>query len=410
MQNSDYWLTDRVLDNNGTLGIALFYLNEIAPTGSKITRVQMTAASSDHGDGKFFIVQSYATDSQEEIIWNQAFLNGDVTTNNQVPDGSTYSNIGSGPSNGTLEFNADGTYKYTPNENFVGVDTFEYQVCLPAPNTTTCDTATVTITVRRDSDGDGVPDYLDLDSDNDGILDTIESGGNDPFGDEDNDGVFNYQDNEDNGNGGPGGTTDYTDTNNDGIPDVYDFDEDGIPNHLDLDSDNDGITDVIEAGGTDSNNDGLADGNVNEDGIPSSAGSGLTPTNSDSDDLPNFLDLDSDNDGLYDLLEAGGTDADNNGIADDLSDSDNDGLADIYDGNCTSISSYALNAVSIGTSKPYFNNEANAIGVPSNSYAESTQNAFLVLNFGKTLPANTTITIHAAINSYDQACRRKTSR
>ncbi|QXP66782.1 T9SS type A sorting domain-containing protein [Polaribacter sp. AHE13PA] len=400
--DSDYWLTDRVLDNNGTLGIALFYLNEIAPTGSKITRVQMTAASSDHGDGKFFIVQSYATDSQEEIIWNQAFLNGDVTTNNQVPDGSTYSNIGSGPSNGTLEFNADGTYIYTPNENFVGVDTFEYQVCLPAPNTTTCDTATVTITVRRDSDGDGVPDYLDLDSDNDGILDTIESGGNDPFGDEDNDGVFNYQDNEDNGNSGPGGTTDYTDTNNDGIPDVYDFDEDGIPNHLDLDSDNDGITDVIEAGGTDSNNDGLADGNVNEDGIPSSAGLGLTPTNSDSDDLPNFLDLDSDNDGLYDLLEAGGTDADNNGIADDLTDSDNDGLADIYDGNCMSESSYALDAVSTGTSKPYFNNETNAIGVPSNSYAESTQNAFLVLNFGKTLPANTTITIHAAVNNYNQ--------
>ncbi|MDN3620479.1 Ig-like domain-containing protein, partial [Polaribacter undariae] len=399
-ENSDYWLSDRVVENNGTIGIALFYLSEIAPIGSKITRVQLTAATRDHGDGKFFILQSYATDSQEEIIWNQTFLNGDVTTNNQVPDGSTYSNI-STPSNGTLVFNADGTYEYTPNTNFVGVDTFKYQVCLPVPNTATCDTATVTITVRRDSDGDGVPDYLDLDSDNDGILDTVESGGNDPYGDEDNDGIFNYQDNEDNGNGGPGGTTDYTDTNNDGIPDVYDFDGDGIPNHLDLDSDNDGITDVIEAGGTDNNNDGKADGDVNEDGIPSSAGSGLVPTNSDSDNLPNFLDLDSDNDGIYDLLEAGGTDTDNNGIVDNLSDLDNDGLADIYDDTCEipAIPGSTFYATAITDSR-HFTNTSNTIGNPGTTFATGPSTYpgsnpyYIIFDFAETIPNGAEVTFY----------------
>ena len=45
-----------------------------------------------------------------------------------------------------------------------------------------------------------------------------------------------------------------------------DTDGDGIVNHLDLDSDNDGIPDIIEAGGTDGNNDGRVDGFVDGDG------------------------------------------------------------------------------------------------------------------------------------------------
>ncbi|WP_407268158.1 Ig-like domain-containing protein [Tenacibaculum maritimum] len=39
-----------------------------------------------------------------------------------------------------------------------------------------------------------------------------------------------------------------------------DTDGDGIPNYLDLDSDNDGCNDVIESGGVDEDNDGIADG------------------------------------------------------------------------------------------------------------------------------------------------------
>ncbi|MEN3325179.1 LamG-like jellyroll fold domain-containing protein, partial [Mariniflexile soesokkakense] len=53
---TDYWLSDRVVENNGTIGIALFYLDDIAPRGSIITKAQLTASSADHADGKLFIL------------------------------------------------------------------------------------------------------------------------------------------------------------------------------------------------------------------------------------------------------------------------------------------------------------------------------------------------------------------
>ena len=84
-----------------------------------------------------------------------------------------------------------------------------------------------------------------------------------------------------------------------------DDDGDGIPNHVDLDSDNDGIYDVVEAGGTDANGDGLADGTVNNTtGIPSSAGTGITPIDTLNDGSFDFLNQDSDGDGCSDANEA----------------------------------------------------------------------------------------------------------
>ncbi|MEN8834980.1 MAG: gliding motility protein, partial [Polaribacter sp.] len=95
-----------------------------------------------------------------------------------------------------------------------------------------------------------------------------------------------------------------------------DSDGDGIEDALDLDSDNDGVPDLFEAANqnitllnTDNNLDGLDDvfdtftiGNLDTDG----------------DGVPNHLDLDSDNDGIYDLVESGFivTDANNDGIID----------------------------------------------------------------------------------------------
>ena len=175
-----------------------------------------------------------------------------------------------------------------------------------------------------DSDGDGIPDTDDVDDYNDGILDTVENtiGGTtyDPLGDEDGDKLPNYLDVRDDGTG-DASTTNYTDVNNDGIPDIFDFDLDGIPNHLDLDADNDGIPDNIEAqttngyiapsgavgaGFTDADGDGLDD---NYDPIVSggTAGTAITPVNSDSatvTDNPDYLDLDSDEDGVSDTVEA----------------------------------------------------------------------------------------------------------
>ncbi len=179
-----------------------------------------------------------------------------------------------------------------------------------------------------DYDGDSVPDIGDLDDDNDGILDTDETGGQDPSVDGDGDNVPFYLDDDD-GNAGVGDV-------NGVIEPGFDFDGDGIPNHFDLDSDNDGSPDVIEAGGIDANGDGILDGFVDADGdglndivdnVDSGSGPGEVTTgtplldpNTDGDTLVDRLDLDSDNDGITDVSEAGGLDADGNGIIDGFTD------------------------------------------------------------------------------------------
>lgn len=50
-------------------------------------------------------------------------------------------------SNGTLVFNADGSFEYTPNEDFSGVDTFTYHA---NDGTSDSEIATVTITVNNE--------------------------------------------------------------------------------------------------------------------------------------------------------------------------------------------------------------------------------------------------------------------
>ncbi|MFD2568420.1 hypothetical protein, partial [Pseudotenacibaculum haliotis] len=171
-----------------------------------------------------------------------------------------------------------------------------------------------------DTDGDGVGDTFDIDDDNDGILDITESGGLDPNGDEDGDGIANYQDVNDDGTG-DGSLTDYTDANADGFPDAYDFDGDGVPNHLDLDSDNDGILDNVEAqtdagfiafSATDTDGDGLVDVYDATVSGGASGSVGITPNVFDSgqtndDTTPDYLDIDTDDDGIPDNVEAQST-------------------------------------------------------------------------------------------------------
>lgn len=107
-----------------------------------------------------------------------------------------------------------------------------------------------------------------------------------------------------------------------------DADDDGIINELDIDSDNDGITDNIEAQttagyveptGLDSDGDGLDD--AYETG-------GLTPVDTDSDGVADFIDTDSDNDGRGDITERGDGQAQ---IETSSTDTDGDGLLDIFE-------------------------------------------------------------------------------
>ncbi len=145
--DSDYWGSGREQDNGQTIAIALFELKSIAPLGSKISRIEFVAASRDHGDGKLFILQSYAVDQTETGCLDTPFSE-DLDELNNVPEGSTYAlNGGLNPSNaGTVTLSSDGIYNFTPAAGFLGEVTFEYDVTLPAPNTSVSDTGMVTLT------------------------------------------------------------------------------------------------------------------------------------------------------------------------------------------------------------------------------------------------------------------------
>ena len=175
-----------------------------------------------------------------------------------------------------------------------------------------------------DYDNDGIADNADLDDDNDGILDADENGGIDPFIDTNLDGIPNYLDPTSAG---------FIDVNADGVDDRFDFDRDGVINQFDLDSDNDGIADIVEAGGPDTDGDGIVDGftDTNNDGLDDTiAGTPLPVPNTDGTSGPDFLDIDADDDGIVDNIE-GQTTA--GYIAPSGIDSDNDGLDDEYDGD-----------------------------------------------------------------------------
>jgi len=182
----------------------------------------------------------------------------------------------------------------------------------------------------RNTDADGLADFRDGDSDNDGIMDVVES-----FGlafDADNDGMLD----------------DFVDADGNGVDDNFlaaplaptDTDGDGIIDANEIDADGDGITDLIESGGFDADNDGTIDGFADADGDGIDDGVAAVPgllVDTDGDGIPDFQELDSDNDGVSDLLETGGTDADGDGMADTLTtgaalpDSDGDGIPDFQE-------------------------------------------------------------------------------
>ncbi|MDG1508590.1 MAG: hypothetical protein P8Q53_02280, partial [Flavobacteriaceae bacterium] len=81
-----------------------------------------------------------------------------------------------------------------------------------------------------------------------------------------------------------------------------DSDNDGINDAFDADSDNDGIPDIIEAQGIPVT---LSGTDADLDGLDDVFTTFVTPVDSDLDNVPDYLDLDSDNDGVYDLWEAG---------------------------------------------------------------------------------------------------------
>lgn len=110
----------------------------------------------------------------------------------------------------------------------------------------------------------------------------------------------------------------------------YDFDEDGTPNFEDLDSDDDGIDDAVEAGDKDpitfpfdSDSDGMGDF-VDLDADGNCIEDGVEGKDDfDLDGVPDFADIDDDGDTILDSIEIG--------LGCESTDTDNDGIDDFHD-------------------------------------------------------------------------------
>ncbi|MEM7131246.1 MAG: BspA family leucine-rich repeat surface protein [Chloroflexota bacterium] len=110
-----------------------------------------------------------------------------------------------------------------------------------------------------------------------------------------------------------------------------DTDGDGIANYLDLDSDNDGIPDNVEAQSTAGYIAPNGDAGPGNNGLDTAYTGGLSPVNSDTDSDPDYLDTDSDNDGGDDAAESGNVNAGETYT--DVNGSLDNGAADLPDVN-----------------------------------------------------------------------------
>ena len=184
----------------------------------------------------------------------------------------------------------------------------------------------------QDSDGDGVPDFMDhypdvdnnADMDGDGIPDTADD-------DMDGDGITNDADADVNGDGI---VDNGADTDGDGVNNANDndIDGDGVDNDQDSDMDGDGIENDIDSdvdgdgtvdNGTDADRDGIIDdADVDVDGD----GTADNGTDTDGDGVNNAYDNDIDGDGVTNDQDS---DVDGDGVANDADvDVDGDGNAD----------------------------------------------------------------------------------
>ncbi|MCJ7933399.1 MAG: T9SS type A sorting domain-containing protein [Chryseobacterium sp.] len=172
-----------------------------------------------------------------------------------------------------------------------------------------------------DTDGDGIMDACDFDSDNDGIPDSMEDlNTNNKFEDDDTEGVL-------------------------GPVEVL---GDGVSSYLDLDSDNDGILDLFESGiptsvinQIDTDRNGIIDSGieVGKNGLadiletyPDSGTLKYPLKNTDGDERPDFIDLDS-NGSDFDLYAIGKANLDDlgTGFISRIDDKDKDGIQAVVD-------------------------------------------------------------------------------
>lgn len=132
-----------------------------------------------------------------------------------------------------------------------------------------------------DTDDDGLPNFLDFDLDGDGTNNTADT-------DDDGDGTADDSDTDDDADGFSDDDID-TDTDGDGIWNLFDGDPDGDSLFSDFDDDDDGDG-TADTGDTDDDGDGLTDEQEADD--------------ADSDGFSDLIDTDDDGDGSLDTADA----------------------------------------------------------------------------------------------------------
>ena len=164
--------------------------------------------------------------------------------------------------------------------------------------------------IRIDSDGDGIEDALDLDSDNDGVPELFEAANQSIT-------LLNTDNNLDGLDDIFNTATLVTDTDGDGVPNHLDLDSDndGIYDLVEsgftvTDANNDGIIDNANAANVGVNGlldalESTADSGVLATPLRNSDATSIVPSNQDT--IFDFADLESDGDGCFDVIEAGFT-------------------------------------------------------------------------------------------------------
>jgi len=142
--------------NQSTVEVSsVYHLIDALTLGAHVVRAEVIDAAGNSASSSVSITTNtdpVATDDVYEVS-EDAVLNiaaPGVLTNDSDADGDSLSVAGSTPpANGSLVMNLDGSFSYTPNENYNGQDTFGYTV---ADGNGGTDTATVFLTVAAVND------------------------------------------------------------------------------------------------------------------------------------------------------------------------------------------------------------------------------------------------------------------
>jgi VCBS repeat-containing protein len=136
-----------------------------ATDGTDTTNVaKVTIKVTDTPDPPVGEEDSYSTDEDTVLTVNAA--EGVLANDTDPDDDDLTATLGTGPTHGTLTLNADGSFEYTPNENYHGTDSFTY---ILSDGTDSTDPITVEITVNE-IDDPPVPEEDSYTTDEDVVL------------------------------------------------------------------------------------------------------------------------------------------------------------------------------------------------------------------------------------------------